>query len=215
MTMAPLSPKHLVFVAVILCLLPVASCFTNPRVITSYQSKTSALSAHESRRNFIQTLFTSVGVSAIVHSILPSIANADASSANIKMPNYIEYLIEKNKVIDPNDMLYKGPDVETQLRRIGEASNRLPEIATLAEEKKWSQVQGIITGPLGTLLQTINSVASISGTKEAKDLAKLVKADLFEIGVAAGKKQSELCIKAADKTTKDLSKFVMVAFETK
>ena len=131
------------------------------------------------------------------------------------MPNYIEYLIEKNKVTDPNDMLYKGPDVETQLRRIGEAGNRLPEIATLAEEKKWSQVQGIITGPLGTLLQTINSVASISGTKEAKDLAKLVKADLFEIGVAAGKKQSELCIKAADKTTKDLSKFVMVAFETK
>ena len=208
--MAPLSPKRLVFVAVILCLLPVASCFTNPRVFTSYPSKTSALSAHDSRRNFIQTLFTSVGVS-----ILPSIANADASSANIKMPNYIEYLIEKNKVIDPNDMLYKGPDVETQLRRIGEAGNRLPEIATLAEEKKWSQVQGIITGPLGTLLQTINSVASISGTKEAKDLAKLVKADLFEIGVAAGKKQSELCIKAADKTTKDLSKFVMVAFETK
>ena len=204
-----MAPLRLVFAAII-CLLPAASCFTNPRMITAYPSKTSAaLYATNSRRNFI------VGVSAIVPSILPSIANADASSANIKMPNYIEYLIEKNKVIDPNDMLYRGPDVETQLRRIGEAGNRLPEIATLAEEKKWSQVQGIITGPLGTLLQTINSVASISGTKEAKDLAKLVKADLFEIGVAAGKRQSELCIKAADKTTKDLSKFVMVAFETK
>ena len=34
-------------------------------------------------------------------------------------------------------------------------ADRLPEIATLAEEKKWSQVQGIITGPLGTLLQTL------------------------------------------------------------
>ena len=58
-------------------------------------------------------------------------------------------------MIDPNDMLYKGPDIEVQLKRIGEAGARLPEVAALAEEKKWSQVQGIITGPLGTLLQTI------------------------------------------------------------
>jgi len=87
--------------------------------------------------------------------LIPSIANAKGGdSASIAMPNYIEFLIEKNKVIDPNDMLYKGPDIEVQLKRIGEAGARLPEVAALAEEKKWSQVQGIITGPLGTLLQT-------------------------------------------------------------
>ena len=130
------------------------------------------------------------------------------------MPNYIEYLIEKNAEGQPRDYSYKGPDAETQLRRIGEAGNRLPEIATLAEEKKWSQVQGIITGPLGTLLQTMNSVVSIAGTKEAKDAAKLVKTDLLEIGVAAGRKESASCIKAADNASRDLQKFVMIAFNT-
>jgi len=115
--------------------------------------------------------------------------------------------------VDPNSVLYKGPDIELQLRRIGDAGARLPEIAALAEEKKWSQVQGIITGPLGTLLQTMNNVASIAGTKEAKDAAKDVKTDLIEIGVAAGRKESAACVKAASKAAKDLEKFVMVAFK--
>lgn len=105
--------------------------------------------------------------------------------------------------------------LQTQLRRIGDAGNRLPEIASLAEEKKWSQITGIITGPLGTLLQTLNSVASIAGTKEAKSLAQTVKADILNIGVAAGKKDGASCITYADKAQADLSKFVMVAFETK
>lgn len=130
------------------------------------------------------------------------------------LPNYIEFLIEKNQQgLAVADTLYKGVDVEMQLRRIGEAGNRLPEIASLAEEKKWSQVQGIITGPLGTLLQTMNSVASIAGTKAATDAAKAVKADLFEISAAATKKDSATIIKAAGKAEKDLEKFVKVAFK--
>ncbi len=83
----------------------------------------------------------------------------------------------------------------------------------------------------------MNSVAGVSGTKEAKDLAKvnfiylkklslwwihdiyfhnsvqLVKNDLIEIGVAAGQKKSDACVKAADKTAKDLEKFVLAAFK--
>ena len=101
------------------------------------------------------------------------------------------------------------------MRRIGDAGNRLPEIASLAEEKKWSQITGIITGPLGTLLQTLNSVASIAGTKEAKSLAQTVKADILNIGVAAGKKDSQSCITYADKAQADLNKFVMVCFSDK
>ena len=44
-----------------------------------------------------------------------------------------------------DDLLYKGPDIEVQLRKIGEAATRLPEISALANEKKWSAIQGIIT----------------------------------------------------------------------
>ena len=162
----------------------------------------------------MQTI-TSVGAAVIIPSLLPSVANAaSGASSNIVMPSYIDYLIEKNAQTDaPNpDRIYKGPDPETQLRRIGEAGSRIPEIAQLVEEKKWSQVQGIISGPLGTLLQDLNSVASIAGTKEAKDAAKVVKADLFEIGAAAGRKDSAPAIKSAGKAAKDLEKFVKIAF---
>jgi len=213
--MAPFKPQRLLAGAYAINF-PQASCFiTAPRYPPA--PNLSTLSAHNSRkdrRDFLKSVATSLGTTAAVASAIPTVAHAGASS-NIVMPNYIDYLIEKNAQgqIDPNDLIYKGPDVETQLRRIGEAGNRLPEIATLAEEKKWSQVQGIITGPLGTLLQTMNSVVSIAGTKEAKDAAKLVKTDLFEIGAAAGRKESASCVKAADKASKDLAKFVMIAFK--
>mmetsp|Transcript_8624 Transcript_8624/g.13424 ORF Transcript_8624/g.13424 Transcript_8624/m.13424 type:complete len:205 (+) Transcript_8624:113-727(+) len=161
------------------------------------------------RRDFVRTVIA--GSSAM---LIPSIANAKGGdSAAIVMPSYIDFLIEKNKVIDPNDMLYKGPDIELQLKRIGEAGARLPEVATLAEEKKWSQVQGIITGPLGTLLQTMNNIASAAGTKEAAAAAKIVKQDLNDINAASQRKDSALCIKAAGKAAADLEKFVKIAFK--
>ena len=104
-----------------------------------------------------------------------------------------------------DDLLYKGPDVEIQLLKIGTAAARLPEISTLATEKKWSAIQGIITGPLGTLLQNMNN---LSQTKESKEAAKLVKNDLNEIFAAVGKKDAGAVTKAADRASKDLEKFV-------
>ena len=198
-----------------------AGCFVNISGAHSSEKaqQLTTLSARDSsmdgRRKFLKSIVTTIGTTTIViSSTIPSVANAkNGDSSNIVLPNYIEYLIEKNAEGQPRDYSYKGPDAETQLRRIGEAGNRLPEIAALAEEKKWSQVQGIITGPLGTLLQTMNSVVSIAGTKEAKDAAKLVKTDLLEIGAAAGRKESASCIKAADNASKDLQKFVMIAFK--
>lgn len=187
-----------------------ASCFVAPKLDGGAQKKQSFLCAsNNNRREFVQTLVA--GSTAI---LIPSIANAkDGDSAKIVLPNYVEFLIEQNKRTDPDLLLYKGPDIELQLRRIGEAAVRLPEVATLAEAKKWSQVQGIITGPLGTLLQTLNSVASIAGTKEAASAVKTVKQDLNDINAASQKKDSALCIKAAGKASVDLEKFVKIAFK--
>ena len=99
----------LVALAAILICLPVASSF--------------AAQDNRQRRDFIKNLCT--GTAIFIPSILPSIANADESSANIKMPSYIEFLIEKNaEGIAREGILYQGPNPETQLRRIGEASNR-------------------------------------------------------------------------------------------
>lgn len=210
--------------AIIASIFPSASCFISASRIRTISPPSpqpkSALSAHNprhrsDRRYFLQTIIATAGATASIATIFPpSIVHASyGDSSNIVMPNYIEYLIEKNQEGMPVDSLYKGPDAETQIRRIGEAANRLPEIITLAEEKKWSQVQGLITGPLGTLLQTMNSIVSLAGTREAKDAAKLVKSDLLEIGVAAGEKSSEKCVRAAEKASKDLEKFVIIAFQ--
>jgi hypothetical protein len=99
----------LVALAAILICLPVASSF--------------AAQDNGQRRDFIKNCIS--GTAMIIPSILPSIANADGSSANIKMPSYIEFLIEKNaEGIAREGILYQGPNPETQLRRIGEASNR-------------------------------------------------------------------------------------------
>lgn len=183
-----------------------ASCFVSHQLSSIQKNKTQL---YANRRDFVRTV---VAGSSVM--LIPSIANAKGGeSASIVMPNYIEFLIEKNKVIDPNDMLYKGPDIELQLKRIGEAGARIPEVAALAEEKKWSQVQGIITGPLGTLLQTMNSIASAAGTKEAAAAAKIVKQDLNDINAASQRKDSALCIKASGKAAADLEKFVKIAFK--
>ena len=96
----------LVALAAILICLPVASSF--------------AAQDNGQRRDFIKNICIS-GTAILI----PSIANADGSSANIKMPSYIEFLIEKNaEGIAREGILYQGPNPETQLRRIGEASNR-------------------------------------------------------------------------------------------
>jgi len=185
-----------------------ASCFLAPQSPIQKQTQLGVYT-NNNRRDFVRTLVA--GSSTM---LIPSMANAKSGdSASILLPNYIEFLIEKNKVTDSADMLYKGPDIELQIRRIGEAAARLPEVATLADEKKWSQVQGIITGPLGTLLQTLNSVASVAGTKEAADAAKTVKQDLNDINAASQRKDSALCIKAAGKAAADLEKFVKIAFK--
>jgi len=183
--------------------------FVAPKLGGGAQKQSFLCASNNNRREFVRTIVA--GSTAI---LIPSIANAkDGDSAKIVLPNYVEYLIEQNKRTDPDLVLYKGPDIELQLRRIGEAAVRLPEVATLAEAKKWSQVQGIITGPLGTLLQTLNSVASIAGTKEAASAVKTVKQDLNDINAASQKKDSALCIKAAGKASVDLEKFVKIAFK--
>ena len=100
-------------------LLPLVSCFTSISNGIYNRNNGNTLYAHSDRRDFIQTTFTKFGIAVVVPSILPSIANADAgSSATMKLPNYIDFLIEKNAqglIDDPDKLLYKGPDVEVRL----------------------------------------------------------------------------------------------------
>mmetsp|Transcript_18670 Transcript_18670/g.46226 ORF Transcript_18670/g.46226 Transcript_18670/m.46226 type:complete len:215 (+) Transcript_18670:1-645(+) len=163
---------------------------------------------HPTRRHMI---LAATGLAALFTS-LPAEAKY-GTSTNMEMPNYIEYLIEKNESGSTEKALYKGADPTVLLKRLQEANKRLAEIPALAEEKKWSQIQGILTGPMGTLAVTINQIATSDSPAKVKDAAKKVKADVIAIGQAAAKKSGAACTDASLGASRDLEEFVKLAFE--
>mmetsp|Transcript_9615 Transcript_9615/g.20834 ORF Transcript_9615/g.20834 Transcript_9615/m.20834 type:complete len:253 (+) Transcript_9615:158-916(+) len=141
---------------------------------------------------------------------------------SMELPSYIDYLIEKNTAAENSNALYTGADPATVLRRLADSESRLGEIRGLAEQKKWSQISGIITGPLGTLLSTMNQIVSIVSsspaaspkkTKQVQDTVKKVKADIFAIGQAASKKDPDGCTKQAAMASNDLKILLEIAFD--
>ena len=144
------------------------------------------------------------------------------AGTSMALPNYIDYLIEKNTGRDDSKALYTGADPATVLKRLAESERRLGEIGELAEQKKWSQINGILMGPLGTLLSTMNQIVSIVSsssspsskkTKQVQDAVKKVKADIFAIGQAADRKNAEGCTKQAEMASSDLLALLEIAFE--
>lgn len=139
---------------------------------------------------------------------------AYGDSTKIELPNYIEYLIEKNTSVDSSKVLYKGADMNVQLKRISDASIRLGDIPSLAKEKKWSQIQGILTGPLGTLIQTMNSLSKDRDRDSKGNMSEItlavgkVKADLVGISQEATKKNERGVIQACQQAQDNLEAFV-------
>lgn len=134
--------------------------------------------------------------------------------------SYIDYLIDKNTGADNSNALYKGADPATILRRLAESERRLGEVGELAEKKKWSEINGLITGPLGTLSSSMSQIASIASSsttpKKAKQVdqaVKKVKADVFAIGQAANKKNAEGCAQQAQLASNDLKILLELAFD--
>eukprot|EP00557_Chaetoceros_sp_GSL56_P004890 CAMPEP_0176493728 /NCGR_PEP_ID=MMETSP0200_2-20121128/9701_1 /TAXON_ID=947934 /ORGANISM="Chaetoceros sp., Strain GSL56" /LENGTH=177 /DNA_ID=CAMNT_0017891405 /DNA_START=426 /DNA_END=959 /DNA_ORIENTATION=+ len=172
-----------------------------------------------SRMQFLSAVTSSL---VIVLSSSPQSAIASyGDSTKIELPNYIEYLIEKNTAVDTSKILYKGADMDIQLKRITDASLRLKDIPSIAKEKKWSQIQGILTGPLGTLVQTMNVLSkgvaeSSSVKKEQQEAVKVavgkVKADLIRISQEATKKDENGVIKACQQAQDDLDVFARLVF---
>lgn len=166
---------------------------------------------NKSRKQFLQSMTLLSLYTQLPLLSSPQAANAAyGSSSNIELPNYIDFLIEKNTSVDQSKVLYKGADSETQLKRIADASKRLNEIPALAKEKKWSQVQGVVSGPLGTLLQTMNQLSSVS--KEAAKVATKVKGDIILISQEAGKKSEDGVLKACADAQRDLEAFARLVF---
>ena len=165
-------------------------------------------STRTSRSKFLTSLITNISAITVI-----SMKAANASkdqSANIQLPSYIDFLIEKNTSVDKSQILYKGADTEVQLKRIADAAARLNQIPEIASQKKWSQIQGILTGPLGTLLQTMTTLSKDSD--QAKKAAGKVKSDLILIGKETSNKNVENIVKATEAALSDLESFAKIVF---
>ena len=200
-------------------LLSIASCFWDVDALVLKGNRN--LPSASSRRSFFEESGRFL--------LLPTATIAIASPASAKygegtsmnFPSYIDYLIEKNTAADNSGALYKGADPATVLRRLADSERRLGEIGDLAEKKKWSEINGLITGPLGTLSSSMSqvvSIASASGTskktKQIEQAVKKVKADVFAIGQEANRKNADGCSQQAQLASKDLKALLELAFES-
>lgn len=166
------------------------------------------ISSSTTRGKFLTSFITNVSVMTVISTKVANAAKDE--SANIQLPSYIDFLIERNTSIDTSKRLYQGADTEIQLKRIAEAVARLKEIPDIAAQKKWSQIQGILTGPLGTLLQTMTTLSRYSD--EARKAAGKVKSDLLLIAKETSNKNTENIVKATAAAILDLESFVKIVF---
>lgn len=205
LTMTGLLTRRLLLTAILVfqtCIL--SDAFVMPTVSIKLDSSTELKATR--RRQMLDF----VGAAFILLPTKPAVA-AYGEATNMQGFDYIDYLMEKNAVADSSTFLYKGADRELQLKRIKDAIIQLQKIPDIASTKKWSQVQGILTGPLGTLLQTMNQIIP-NPTAEQKTASQKVKTDLYAIGTAATKKSENGCLEATEAALKDLEAFVKVAF---
>ena len=161
-------------------------------------------------------MISTMGMGMMIQTPAPANA-AYGDTSNIALPNYIDFLIEKNAAglpVDQSKVLYKGTDIEVQIKRISDAARRLNEIPSIAKDKKWSQVQGILLGPLGTLVMTMNSLVKETedASGEAKKAAAKVKGDIILISQEATKKNEGGVVKACGEAQRDLEAFAKLVF---
>ena len=171
-----------------------------------------------------EALYAMMG-SLVATMSLPAAASAIyGTDAKIELPNAAEYLERRQNGqclveslgnreclvwLDPTNKLYQGADNSMLLERMEKAIQSFATIPALIEEKKWSQVSGVMLGPLGTLVDTMNKLTkqSENGDKAAK-LAGVFKTHMYAIGSFAERKQGDEALAAHEQATLDLAAFV-------
>lgn len=144
--------------------------------------------------------------------------------AKIEMPNVVESMTKRTTqqclvetlgnreclvYLDPANKLYQNPEEAVLLERIEKASVALATIPELVGDKKWSKINGVLIGPLGELVLTMNQLVKLSeNSEQASNFAKMVKLDIIEIGSSAERKQGERAVEYHKKATADLVSFV-------
>jgi len=159
-----------------------------------------------------EAIFSMLGTVLAVTSWRPAAAHADyGKEANIEMPDLWAAFMKNLEEEDTSKYIYQGPDPKILLERMEQAFQALATIPDLVEAKKWSQVNGVLTGPMGTLVTTMDQLMQLTSKEKrevSKKLAATAKADLFDIVQAVEKRKGDKALAAHQKATEDLLEFV-------
>ena len=114
-----------------------------------------------------------------------------------------ECLVYEN---DAGNKLYQGLDSNVLMQRIGTATTALTTIPALVDNKQWSKVTGVLTGPMGELMRTMGQLSATNTA--AQGTVKLVKKDLYAMADAVSRKDGNAVLKYHTAATNDLAAFV-------
>ena len=110
---------------------------------------------------------------------------------------------------DADKFLYKGADAKILIERVEIAVQALATIPEKVEQKKWTQITGSLTGPMGQLGATMTLIVKLSSNPEkSKAAAAKVRNDVFAIGAATSRKEGVAVLQAHKAATENLVAFL-------
>lgn len=160
----------------------------------------------------------------------PATGNAVyGADAKIELPDIVQDMADRNTkqclveslgtrqclvYMDPENQLYKGSDVELLFERLGSSIAALKDLPQYIENKQWNKVQGVLTGPMGTLSSTMNElvkkVSDGAVQTKCKGLSVDIRKDLYAIAAAADRKQVKEALVSYEMAKDKLEKFVVL-----
>jgi photosystem II protein PsbQ len=100
--------------------------------------------------------------------------------------------------------------IQATRKNVSALTDRLPELATLIQERDWNNVKSFIHGPMGEIRTRMSGLSRelLPGTKEqALKVSKEIFEHLNKIDAAAGDNDYKLAIRNYGEAIKDLANF--------
>jgi len=180
-----------------------------------------------SRRSVFASFASGLAAYSVI--ALPSSVSAVyGADANIQMPNIaqgiadratkqclVESLGNRECLVyeDPDNKLYKSADSKILFERLGTSVEALKRLPSYIANKQWSNVQSVLTGPMGSLSYTMNELVKLIDEEnpvksKCKDLTGDIRKDLYGISGAIANKDGKQALVNYEKATEKLEKFV-------
>ena len=197
--------------------------------LSSFESDATHRNDECSRRSIVRdTLLSTIAAAAVGR---PIRANAIyGADAKIELPDVIQGMSDRQTkqclveslgnreclvYLDPDNQLYKGSEVPLLLERLNGSMNALQDLPSYIETKQWNKVQGVMTGPMGTLSLTMNELVKALGPNDpskekCKSLSIAIRNDLYAISGAADRKQVKDAMVAFERAEEKLNKFAVL-----